>query len=134
MIKSKQQPSHSQKLFMENLNKAEQGTAISQYAVADMYANGEGIAKKYKKAVEWFRLSAEQGYIHAQYRLARMYEEGKGIKQNYGEAYKWYSIASANEPMFYPSISYCLDKVAAKLTPEQIAEVSKSLSKKGYWL
>jgi TPR repeat protein len=45
---------------------AEQGHAEAQYALANMYNNGDGVAKDAKKGFEWLAKAAEQGDVEAQ--------------------------------------------------------------------
>ena len=56
-----------------------------------------------------------------------MYEHGEGVTQDYVAAHKWFNLAAANKP---PGESRDgsvdnRDIVAAKMTPEQIAEAQK---------
>ena len=51
---------------------AEQGNAITQYNLALMYKNGEGIAEDNVEAVKWYKRAAEQGYASAQNNLGNM--------------------------------------------------------------
>lgn len=51
---------------------AEQGNAITQYNLALMYKNGEGIAEDNFEAVKWYKRAAEQGYASAQNNLGNM--------------------------------------------------------------
>ena len=61
---------------------AEQGNAITQYNLALMYNNGEGIAEDDTEAIKWWRLAAEQGNTLAQNGLGVLYETGEGIRQD----------------------------------------------------
>ena len=58
---------------------AEQGDALSQYALGLMYYGGLGVTNDYKEAVKWYRKAAEQGNADAQSSLGMMYASGKGI-------------------------------------------------------
>jgi TPR repeat protein len=57
---------------------AEAGNPISQYNVAMMYANGEGVFVDYQQAGYWFRKSADQRFAPAQFRLGEMHLFGIG--------------------------------------------------------
>ena len=48
---------------------AEQGDATSQFILALMYANGDGVTQDYATAEKWFRKAAEQGLAEAQVNL-----------------------------------------------------------------
>lgn len=47
-----------------------------------MYADGEGVDKDEKRAVELFTITAEQGNAVAQYNLGVMYEHGRGVDKD----------------------------------------------------
>ena len=73
---------------------AEQGNAVAQFVLGDMYMRNHGIPQDYKEAVKWFTLSANQGNPHAQCNLAGMYYNGWGVPLDYKESVKWYRLAS----------------------------------------
>ena len=58
------------------------------------YAMGIGVAKDYKKAVDWYKKAANQGHARAQYNLGEMYEYGNGVAQDYKKAVFWYKKAA----------------------------------------
>ena len=45
---------------------AEQGDAIAQFNLGDMYYNGEGVSVDYQEAMKWYSKAAEQGLADAQ--------------------------------------------------------------------
>ena len=45
--------------FLEWFTSAEQGLALAQYLVAEMYISGEGVSKNEAEAAKWFRKAAE---------------------------------------------------------------------------
>ena len=59
-----------------------------------MYRKGQGVAKDYKEAVNWYRLAAEQGHAHAQNSLGASYLKGYGVPQDYETAVKWHRLAA----------------------------------------
>ncbi|GHV38472.1 hypothetical protein FACS1894187_17310 [Synergistales bacterium] len=69
---------------------AEQGNAAAQNRLGSMYANGRGVPKDDKQAVEWYRKAADQGHAAAQYNLGLMYAKTKDDKQ----AADWYRKAA----------------------------------------
>ena len=87
-----------------------------------MYANGQGVPKKFEEAVKWFRMAAEQGDTRAQFQLAGLYEEGRGVQQNYVVALMWVNVAIAHTQN---GGSIFRDRLAAKMTPEQIVEAQE---------
>lgn len=62
----------------------------AQYALGNIYYNGNGVPQDYAEAVAWYRKAAEQGDMKAQHNLGNMYYYGKGVPQDYAEAVKWY--------------------------------------------
>ena len=73
---------------------AEQGDADAQSLLGDMYIDGEGVLKNYKKAFKWFTLAAEQGHADAQHNLGYMYAEGEGVLENDIAGEKWETLAA----------------------------------------
>ena len=68
---------------------------------------------------ETIRRSAEQGDAEAQFNLGVMYVNGRGVPRDYVSAQMWLILAAANGA---ENAREALGKVAAALTPEQIAE------------
>jgi len=67
---------------------------VTQFTVAQSYANGKGVKKDYEKAVKWYSQSAEQGFADAQYHLGIHLYSGKGVKKDYEKAAKWIKKAA----------------------------------------
>ena len=61
---------------------AEQGHAVAQVLLGDIYGKGEGIPQNDTEAVKWFRRAAEQGFAVGQDLLGAMYAAGRGVPQN----------------------------------------------------
>src|SRR5262245_49813150 len=64
------------RLFQQS---ADTGSAIAQFNVGAMYANGQGVAQNYAEAVKWYGLAANQGFADAQYGLGLLYTNGQGV-------------------------------------------------------
>ena len=47
-----------------------------------MYKSGQGIAKDYEKAIEWFNKAIKAGDNIAKYNLGNCYFSGLGVKVN----------------------------------------------------
>ena len=73
---------------------AVKGDAAAQFEFGARLAEGRGVTRDPKGAVEWFEKAAQQGLAPAQYRLGSMYEKGLGVERNYGQARKWYQSAA----------------------------------------
>ena len=105
---------------------ADQGLAEAQYNLGLMYAEGEGVPRDDAEAVRWYRLAADQGDAEAQKNLGLMYGLGQGVPQDRVAGHMWLSLAaaqaSAEERDEYVKER---DNVAARMTPEQIAEAQR---------
>lgn len=101
---------------------ANQGNAKAQTALGAAYAQGDGVQMDDVEAIKWYRLAAEQGDSGGQFMLGMRYSLGSGIPMDYLEAYKWLNLAAASGYRFADERR---EKVAEKMTPEQIAEAQK---------
>ena len=74
---------------------AEQGDALAQMSIGEMYASGEGVEKDINEAVLWLRKAAEQGDSEAQVVLGSLYGTGDdGLAKDCKEAFKWLQKAA----------------------------------------
>ena len=107
---------------------AEQDYAIAQSNLGVMYNTGQGVAQDHTEAVTWFHKAAEQGHARAQLNLGVMYANAEGVPQDFVQAYKWFELASqfSTSQKERRDLAVRLrDRVAAKMTPAQIAEAQK---------
>ena len=107
--------------------RAAQGDAPAQHNLGLMYDEGRGVPQDYTEALKWYRLAAAQGDALAQYHLGLMYAKGYGVPQNHIEAHKWFTLAAASstsKPNRDRAVQAC-DKLAARMTPAQLAEAQK---------
>ena len=84
-----------------------------------MYAEGQGTARDYGKAVQWYQRAAEQGDAAAQYNLGMVYAQGQGVPRDHGKAYFWYNLAAME---LGGDAAKRRDESANKLTIAQVAE------------
>jgi TPR repeat protein len=87
-----------------------------------LYQWGQGVAKDYTEAVKWYRRAAVQGYSPAQADLGFEYEAGSGVPEDDVLAHMWFSLAASQG---YDLAATERDKLAAKMTPGQIAEAQR---------
>jgi uncharacterized protein len=73
---------------------ANDGNALAQYNLAQMYSTGRGVDQDDAAAVVWFRKSAEQDYAFAQSNLGVMYLDGRGVPQDFTKAIIWFRKAA----------------------------------------
>lgn len=105
-----------------------QGLAGAQANLGLMYSQGYGVPKDPVEGVKWYRKAAAQGEPSSQYNLGRAYKLGEGVAQDPVEAYRWYDLAAANTASTDMNRTWAAqvrDEVAAKMTPEQLAQVRK---------
>jgi hypothetical protein len=110
---------------------AAQGDAKAQFNLGLAYEHGQGVEQDNAEAVKLFRLAAAQGDARAQRDLGTMYELGKGVTQDYVRSHMWFNLSAASGwgggiDLF--SVMEQRDLVAAKMTPQQIAEAQKMAS------
>jgi uncharacterized protein len=84
-------------------------------------------ADDHAASVEALKNRAAQGSAEAQFNLGVMYHNGQGIPQDYVQALKWFNLAAvtSTKPDLYNLAVQSRDKVAADMTPAQIAEAQK---------
>ena len=73
---------------------AEQGNAVAQYNLGEVYENGNGVKRDYKEALRWYLLAAKQGHAEAQKNIGKMYSAGRGVIQDYKQAVYWLKLAA----------------------------------------
>ena len=73
---------------------AEQGDALAQQYLGNMYATGRGVPENDAEAVKWYGKAAAQGHASAQFSLGLMYFNGEGVTENDAEAVKWFRKAA----------------------------------------
>jgi hypothetical protein len=108
---------------------ANRGNASAQFYLGLMFAEGQGVPQDYAEAAKWYRFAADSGDAQAQYNLGLAYVEGEGVEADNVAAHMWFNIAAARFP---PSDTRNRsaavknrDVVAAKMTPDQIAEAQR---------
>jgi TPR repeat protein len=64
------------------LPRAEQGDAAAQTLIAEIFAQGLGVAQNYERAAGWYQLAADNGDVLATFELALLYQRGLGVEQD----------------------------------------------------
>jgi TPR repeat protein len=107
--------------------KAKKGDARAQSALGEMSILGQGVPQDYAKAATGYRKAAAQELAEAQYYLGFTYANGQGVPQDYVQAHMWFNLAASRHSAGpdYDQAVKDRDKVAAKMTPAQIAEAPK---------
>ena len=106
---------------------ADQGDSNAQHNLGVAYVEGKGVPQSYAEAARWYRIAANQGNFVAQFSLGLLYYEGKGVPQDYVQAYMWVNLGTAPvTPGEQREMrAKVRDEIAAKMTPEQIAEAQR---------
>ena len=118
-------PQDNIKALLWYLKAAEQGNTLSQFTLGEMYFNGPpGVPTNFKAAFRLLHPFADQGNPLAQHFLGEMYSEGKGVPQDYELAHMWFNLAAGGSEDREVD-GKRRDEVAAKMTPEQIAEAQR---------
>jgi len=101
----------------------------SQNRLAAMYSAGLGVQQDFAEAAKWYRKAADQGDTDAQNQLGSLYGNGQGVAQSNVEAYRWFDIAASGDNSAdveaHDSAVRNRETVAAKMTPDEIAEAQK---------
>ena len=74
---------------------ADQGYAMAQLQLGELYEFGWGVSQNSTEAVKWYRKASEQGEFRASEQLFKMYQQGRGVANDEAEALKW--AQKANE-------------------------------------
>jgi TPR repeat protein len=101
---------------------ADQGDAVAQQRVGQMYERGLSVPQDYVEAVRWYRRAADQGFAVAQWLLATMYEGGYGVPQDYVQAHMWCNLSAAQG---WEPATYCRAELEKAMTPAQVADAQK---------
>jgi hypothetical protein len=101
---------------------ARRSTMDAQSTLGFLYEYGKGVRQDDAAAASWYRKAANQGSARAQVDLGYMYDHGQGVPRDYVAAHMWFSLAAAGG---LKQARTSRDVVAAKMTPEQIAEAEK---------
>jgi TPR repeat protein len=101
---------------------AEQGNPSAQTTLGLHVHAGPSRTSDDVEAAKWYRKAAEQGDTGIQGVLGEMYEEGRVVPQDYVLAYMWFNLAARDGNKNYRSER---DDLAAKMTPDQIAEAQR---------
>ena len=103
------------------LKAANQGNALGQRQLGEMYDSGVGVEKNHGEALKWYRKAAEQGDAVGQTNVGYMYARGKGVEKDNVEAYAWWSIAAKGNSNAVKNLTI----IEKKMSPQQISEALK---------
>ena len=73
---------------------ADDGYALAQRELGNIYYLGKHTQQNYTEAFKWYLAAASQGDIYAILKVADMFKNGQGIRKNQLRAYEWSMIAA----------------------------------------
>lgn len=73
---------------------AASGEGKALFEIGSRYADGRGVAKDPKKAVEWYQKASDAGFAPAQFRLGSLHEKGIGVERAADKAKTLYQLAA----------------------------------------
>lgn len=96
------------------------GDVLSESFIADMYAQGLGVAQDKAKALELYQDAANAGGSYAQCQLGDMYASGNCLPNDLARAYAWFILANSGTPKdMIKRGKKGMDDLELNLTPEQ---------------
>jgi TPR repeat protein len=100
---------------------------MSQYNLGQMYEAGQGVARDFAEAAQWYRRAAESGIAHARFSLGVAYALGRGVPQDYLEAHKWLNLDAAayTADDDRNRAVKARDLVATRMTSREIAQAQR---------
>ncbi len=110
--------------FRDLLKQADQGESEAQVNLAELYATRQVVPEDQEEAVKWYRKAADQGYSDGQVSLGLWLTIGKSNAQDNAEAIELLraSVPSSLFDMDKRKFAEARDELAAKMTPQQVAE------------
>lgn len=73
---------------------AEQGDSRAAFFIGRRFATGDGVARDYGEAVDWFKRAADDDLAEAQYWLGIMHAQGHGVPRSNERAAAWFRRAA----------------------------------------
>jgi len=103
------------------------GYVPAETRLGDLYAEGQGVARDYKAAANWYEKAALQGDSSAEVKLAAMFSNGTGVERNPNLAYVWYGIAAR---LGNATAKAEQDRAASSLQPAEREQADKLIESK----
>lgn len=81
----------------------------------------DGLPQNFMQAMAWYREAGGPEEANAYVNLGHIYCNGWAVPQDFVQSYKWFTLAADPND----DAGKYLDLVAAKMTPDQIAEAQE---------
>lgn len=106
---------------------AEQNDPQAQFTLGYLYQDGRGVAKNGPEALKWYQRAAEQGHAIALFAMGICYRGCLGVTNDPVQTHMRLELAHARlaPGNMRDAAGRIRDKVAAKMTPAQIAEAQR---------
>lgn len=103
---------------------AEQNDPQAQFTLGYLYQDGHGVGKNGPEALRWYRRAAEQGHAIALFAMGLCHRGCPGVAEDSVQTHMWLDLAYARlvPGNMRDAAGRIRDKVAARMTPGQIAE------------
>lgn len=106
---------------------AERGVPAAQAILGQAYLRGEGgLPRNLGEYLRWTRRAADRGNRGSMESLAESFHTGTGVPQDFVQAHMWANLAGARGSVRATKLR---DELAAKMTPDQIAEAQRAASR-----
>ena len=113
---------------------AGRGNMAAEFAIANIYASGEGVKKDPAKAVEYYRRAGLHGNSEALYEAGNAYLTGSGVKRDEAEGFRLLTQSASDGYMkaeYLIANSYASGKGVAK-DRKKAYDAHLALAEKGY--
>lgn len=77
------------------LPRADKDDGPAQTLIAEIYAQGLGVAENLAQAASWYALADKNGDVQATFELALLYQDGRGVPENREKAAELFKKAAA---------------------------------------
>lgn len=103
------------------------GEADAQFGLFQIYSLGQHVDPDPALAQVWLQLAARQGHAGAEFNLGLAYMRGEAVAKDLSQAWVLFGRAEAQK---YPSADRARRAVERRLTPEQLEEARRTLTKR----
>ncbi|MBS0656363.1 MAG: sel1 repeat family protein [Verrucomicrobia bacterium] len=109
------------------------GSAETQYLLAECYRRGKGVRILPQKAYHYYHLAADQGHAGAQLQLGILYEDGWEVAQSEEMAFFYYQCAAdQNHPDAWARLGLCYEEgIGTERSLEQAIDCYRTAAKQG---
>jgi hypothetical protein len=104
---------------------ARSGNSDAKYRIATFYARGDGVAKNYAAAEDWYYKAALDGNVAARAELAQLWSSGLGVEKKPEKALALYYLLENDVPI---SVNEKISNLKRELTQKQLVEALEHIA------